>query len=183
MNLDLRWRLLLILALTALCAYAVYPPTQQIRLGLDLKGGIHMVMRVKTDDAMKAELDLTSERIRSALGEKGLAPRAINPDGVRAVVLEGVDPARTGEVQDLLSRQVDRYQISVPGGGRLRMQLKASEETNIRDSAVRQALETIRTRVDKFRVAEPTIQRQGTGAGAARVLPQRPGAEHPETVK
>ncbi len=53
MNLDLRWRLLLILALTALCAYAVYPPTQQIRLGLDLKGGIHMVMRVKTDDAMK----------------------------------------------------------------------------------------------------------------------------------
>jgi len=183
MNLDLRWRLLLIFALLVVCVWAIYPPAEKIHLGLDLKGGIHMVMRVKTDDAVKAELDLSQERIRSALGEKGLAPQKTSSDGVDALVLEGVDSSRIGEVRDLLARQFPQYQVSSPGPGRLRLQLKAQEENAIRDSAVRQALETIRTRVDKFGVAEPTIQRQGTGAHADRVLIQLPGVEDPERVK
>src|SRR2546427_1251962 len=183
MNLDLRWRLLLIFALLVVCVWAIYPPAEKIHLGLDLKGGIHMVMRVKTDDAVKAELDLSQERIRSALGEKGLAPQKTSADGVDALVLEGVDSARIGEVRDLLARQFPQYQVSSPGPGRLRLQLKAQEENAIRDSAVRQALETIRTRVDKFGVAEPTIQRQGSGATADRILIQLPGVENPERVK
>src|SRR3989442_8456275 len=183
MNLDLRWRLLLTFALLVICVWAVYPPAEKIHLGLDLKGGIHMVMRVKTDDAVKAEIDLSQERIRSALGEKGLAAQKTSADGVDAMILEGIDSARIGEIRDLLARQFPQYQASSPGPGRLRLQLKAQDENGIRDSAVRQALETIRTRVDKFGVAEPTIQRQGTGAHADRVLVQLPGVEDPERVK
>src|SRR5438093_4558378 len=119
-----------------------------------------MVMRVKTDDAVKAEIDLSQERIRSALGEKGLAPQKSSAEGADAIILEGVDSARVGEIRDQLTRQFPQYQVSVPGAGRLRLQLRAQDENAIRDSAVRQALETIRTRVDKFGVAEPTIQRQ-----------------------
>src|SRR3989442_9011244 len=152
MNLDLRWRLLLILALLVICVWAVYPPAEKIHLGLDLKGGIHMVMRVKTDDAVKAEIDLSQERIRSTLGEKGLAPQKTLADGVAAMILEGVDSARTGEIRDLLGKQFPQYQVTSPGPGRLRLQLRAQDENAIRDSAVRQALETIRTRVDKFGV-------------------------------
>jgi preprotein translocase subunit SecD len=87
MNLELRWRILMILGATALCVWAIYPPAEKIHLGLDLKGGIHMVMRVKTDDAVKAEVDLTQERIRSALGEKGLAPAKIAAEGLDAITL------------------------------------------------------------------------------------------------
>src|SRR5215510_10101825 len=116
MNLELRWRILLILASTALCVWAIYPPAEKIHLGLDLKGGIHMVMRVKTDDAVKAEVDLSQERIRSALGEKGLAPAKIAADGLDAIVLEGIDPARSGEVRDLLATQFRQYAISSSGG-------------------------------------------------------------------
>src|SRR5712691_13472051 len=101
MNLDLRWRLLLIFALLVLCVLAIYPPSEKIHLGLDLKGGIHMVMRVRTDDAVKAEIDLSQERIRAALGEKGLAPQKSSAEGLKAMVLEGVDAARAGEVRDL----------------------------------------------------------------------------------
>jgi preprotein translocase subunit SecD len=183
MRLELRWRLLLILGLTVLCVLAIYPPSEKIHLGLDLKGGIHMVMRVRTDDAVKAEIDLSQERIRAALGEKGLAPAKISAEGLKAIVLEGVDAARVGEVRDLLALQFPQYSVSSPGGGRLRLELKAKDETTIRDSAVKQALETIRTRVDKFGVAEPTIQRQGTGTGADRILIQLPGVENPERVK
>jgi preprotein translocase subunit SecD len=184
MNLDLRWRILLILGLTALCVVAIYPPSEKIHLGLDLKGGIHMVMRVKTDDAVKAEIDVTQERIRSALGEKGLAPAKISADGLDAILLEGVDAARLGEIRDILTTQFGaRYAISSPSPDRLRLLLKPNEETQTRDMAVRQALETIRTRVDKFGVAEPTIQRQGSGAAADRILIQLPGVENPERVK
>ena len=183
MNLDLRWRLGLTFGLLVVCLLAVYPPAEKIHLGLDLKGGIHMVMRVKTDDAVKAEIDLAQEKIRSALGEKGLAPAKISADGMNAILLEGVDAARVGEIRDLLTRQFGQYSISTPGAGRLRLQLKPNEEAALRDSSVRQALETIRTRVDKFGVAEPTIQRQGSGARADRILIQLPGVEEPERVK
>ena len=183
MNLDLRWRLILSFGLLVVCLYAVYPPSEKIHLGLDLKGGIHMVMRVKTDDAVKAEVDLSQEKIRSALGEKGLAPAKISADGLNAILMEGVDTARMGEVRDLLSSQFLQYNVTTVGSGRLRLQLSPKEESDIRDSSVRQALETIRTRVDKFGVAEPTIQRQGTGARADRILIQLPGVEDPERVK
>jgi preprotein translocase subunit SecD len=183
MNLDIRWRLLITLAIVVVSCLVLYPPGEKIHLGLDLKGGIHMVMRVKTDDAVRAEIDLSQERIRAALGEKGLAPQRVAPDGINALLLDGVDPARTGEVRDLLGRQFPQFQISAPGPGSLRAQLKPADEAGIRDSAVRQALETIRTRVDRFGVAEPTIQRQGTGARADRILVQLPGVEDPERVK
>ncbi|HKB07750.1 MAG TPA: hypothetical protein VKF61_05665, partial [Candidatus Polarisedimenticolia bacterium] len=183
MNLELRWRILMILGSTALCVWAIYPPAEKIHLGLDLKGGIHMVMRVKTDDAVKAEVDLTQERIRSALGEKGLAPAKIAAEGLDAIALEGLDTARIGEIRDLLTQQFGHYVLSSPASGRLLLQLRPNEESSIRDAAVRQALETIRTRVDKFGVAEPTIQRQGSGAAADRVLIQLPGVENPERVK
>ncbi|HEU4403253.1 MAG TPA: protein translocase subunit SecD [Candidatus Polarisedimenticolia bacterium] len=180
---DVRWRLLLSLGILALCAYVVYPPATTIHLGLDLKGGIHMVLRVKTDDAVKAEIDLSTERIRAALGEKGLAPEKIAADGTDSMLLSGVEAARLGEASDLLKTQFPQYQVASPGGNRLRLTLRASDEAAIRDSAVRQALETIRTRVDKFGVAEPTIQRQGVGAKNDRILVQLPGVEDPERVK
>lgn len=181
--LDTRYRLLLIAVLVVICVVLINPPGQKINLGLDLKGGIHMVMRVKTDDAVKAEIDLMQQRIRSTLGEKGLAPTAIAPEGLDGLSLSGLDPARFGEAQEILRTQFSQYQQQSPGGGRLRLTLSAQEESAIRDSAVRQAIETIRNRVDKFGVAEPTIQRQGSGAKNDRILVQLPGVENPERVK
>ncbi|PYS95715.1 MAG: protein translocase subunit SecD [Acidobacteria bacterium] len=180
---DLRWRLVSILVVVGICVALVYPPAAKIHLGLDLKGGIHMVMRVKTDDAVKAEIDLSQSRIRQALGEKGLAPQQISTEGLDAMVLSGIDASRTSEARDLVRSQFQQYDVQSPGPGRLRLQLRPSEEAAIRDSAVRQALETIRTRVDKFGVAEPTIQREGIGAKAERILVQLPGVEDPERVK
>ncbi len=181
--LGLRGRLVLITVLTAICLYVVYPPAQKIHLGLDLKGGIHMVMRVKTDDAVRAEIDLAQQRIRSALGEKGLAPSESSAEGRNAMTLSGIDSARLDEAREILRTQFPEYQVSTVGPGRLRLELSAAAESALRDSSVRQALETIRTRVDKFGVAEPTIQRQGLGPKAERILIQLPGVEDPERVK
>jgi preprotein translocase subunit SecD len=180
---DIRVRIAIVLGLALLCIFLVYPIDESINLGLDLRGGIHIVMRVKTNDALKAEIDLSSERIRSALTEKGIAPESIEQDGTDAVVVSGIDEERLDEARSTIREQFPQFTVSAAGSGGLRMALRAEEISAIRDSTVRQALETIRNRVDKFGVSEPTIQRQGVGPDADRILIQLPGVDDPERVK
>ena len=53
MNKNLRWKLIAILAVIVIRAWAIYPPSREVRLGLDLKGGVHLVLQVQTDDALR----------------------------------------------------------------------------------------------------------------------------------
>jgi preprotein translocase subunit SecD len=183
MNLgDVRVRMAIVLALAGLCLYMVYPVDRTISLGLDLKGGIHLVMRVRTDDAVKATVDLDRERIRAALAEKGIVPAKIDIEGTTTVLFSGIDPARVQDARQLVGDQYPQYTVQGTGGGILRLTLRPQDESGIRDSAVRQALETIRNRIDKFGVAEPTIQRKGVGPQADQIVIQLPGVEDPERV-
>ena len=60
---NLRWKVLTILAVVALAIFAFYPPSQKVRLGLDLKGGVHLVLRVVTDDALRLEVQTSADRV------------------------------------------------------------------------------------------------------------------------
>ena len=64
---DVRWRVALTLAIVGLSVWAFYPPDKKINLGLDLKGGVHLVLRVQTDDALRSETETTVERLRDNL--------------------------------------------------------------------------------------------------------------------
>ncbi|HKQ97709.1 MAG TPA: protein translocase subunit SecD [Candidatus Polarisedimenticolia bacterium] len=180
---DVRVRLAVTLAVILGCVYLIYPMERTINLGLDLKGGVHMVMRVRTDDAVKAEVDLARERIRSVLSEKGIAALPSPDEEKGAFTITGIDGARVDEARTLIRDQYPQYSIDAPAAGALRMSLRTTDEGGIRDSAVRQALETIRTRIDKFGVAEPVIQRKGVGPQADQIVVQLPGVEDPERVK
>ena len=183
-GLDIRIRLVIIAAIIVACAFVAFPPQEKVNLGLDLKGGIHLVMQVHTDDAVKAEIDLSMDRIRASLAEEGMEPTSVKPDGLNAMILTGIDPGRTGEARDFLRGQFNQFRGTDQGNGTLRLQLTQVDEGKTRDSAVRQALETIRNRVDKFGVAEPTIQRTGgLASDRDRILIQLPGVEDPERVK
>src|SRR5687768_18535194 len=74
---DVRWRLTLTALVIGLAVWAFYPPHQKINLGLDLKGGVHLVLRVHTDDALRAEAETTSERLRDALTRAGVQHTAV----------------------------------------------------------------------------------------------------------
>jgi preprotein translocase subunit SecD len=63
MSKNLRWKVLVIVGVTALAIFSFYPPDQKVRLGLDLKGGVHLVMRVQTDDALRLETQTTADRL------------------------------------------------------------------------------------------------------------------------
>ena len=64
MNKNLRWKLIAIIAVIVICAWAIYPPSKTVRLGLDLKGGVHLVLQVQTDDALRLETETEMARLR-----------------------------------------------------------------------------------------------------------------------
>ena len=179
---DVRVRLAIVLGSVILCAALIYPLHKTINLGLDLRGGIHMVMRVRTDDAVKAEIDLARERIRNALKEKGIVASSFDSPAFDALTVAGIDPARLDEARTIIRDTFQQYAVEGSGGA-LTLRLRPADESAIRDSAVRQALETIRTRIDKFGVAEPVIQRKGVGPQADQIVVQLPGVDDPERVK
>jgi preprotein translocase subunit SecD len=72
MQKNLRNKIILILVVVGLAVWAIYPPATKVNLGLDLKGGIHLVMRVHTDDALRFETEATVERLREALSRAGV---------------------------------------------------------------------------------------------------------------
>ena len=93
MSKNLRWKVLVILGVVALSVFAFYPPDQKVRLGLDLKGGVHLVMRVQTDDALRLETQTTADRLAEQLKtanipvgarHRGRAPTSFSVSGVPA---------------------------------------------------------------------------------------------------
>ena len=87
MTKNLRWRLLAIVAVVALGVWMIYPIDQKVRLGLDLKGGVHLVLRVQTDEALRVESETSMERMRSELakaGATGVTATVVDPDHLRA---------------------------------------------------------------------------------------------------
>src|SRR5688500_2960931 len=103
---NLRWRLLAIAAVAALGVWMLYPLDQKVRLGLDLKGGVHLVLRVQTDDALRVESEVSMERLRSELakaGATGVTATVVSPT---AFELRGV-PEAQGQLVGQLATEIE----------------------------------------------------------------------------
>ena len=77
MSKNVQWKLIAIIAVTALSGLAIYPPAERIRLGLDLAGGVHMVLRVQTDDALRVETETAAEQLGEQLDLEGIIVAAV----------------------------------------------------------------------------------------------------------
>ncbi len=180
MQRKLTWRWALIGVITAAAAFMMWPASEKIHLGLDLRGGIHLVLQVNTGDAVRAEVDDAMERVRGDLTEKGFAPtdmqRLPDNNGFRFKPAGNTDPKALDKVVD------DRLaEFSVGRGVAITATLRPEVSRTIKDLAVRQGLETIRNRIDQFGVSEPVIQRQGLEGD--RIVVQLPDIDDPLRVK
>ena len=174
MNKNLQWKLLAIIAVAALSALAIYPPEEKIRLGLDLEGGVHMVLRVQTDDALQLESETAAEQLGEQLSLQGIevaSSVAVEPTTIR---VEGVPSDRDAEfrqiAEDLVSLSYDR-ETGVSGSYTYRM--RGPVESSLREESVRQALQTIERRVNELGVAEPIVAPYSVGGD--QILVQLPG--------
>ena len=106
---NLKWRIGLIAVVIGLSIWAFVPPEQKVKLGLDLKGGVHLVLRVKTDDALKVETDTTVERLRDALTRNGVAFSKIEATSTTEFRVEGIQDdaafrAQAADVETVFDR-------------------------------------------------------------------------------
>jgi len=177
----LMWRVGLILVVVGLAVWAMYPPQEKIHLGLDLRGGIHLVLRVNTDDTLKAELDDALQRLVSQAKDEGitLGRAEVKPDE-HLFTIEVPPETDTAKLNEIVGRYLPEFKVE-RGAGVWTFRLPDNVVRDIRDKAVRQALETIRNRIDQFGVSEPVIQRQGLESD--RILVQLPGVDDPGRVK
>jgi preprotein translocase subunit SecD len=156
---NVRWRLFLTLAVVGLSIWAFYPLDKKLNLGLDLKGGVHLVLRVQTEDALKAETETTVERLRDSLTRAGVQFSKLEmtaPDAFRIEGLSDDAAFRTASAADAES-VYDR----ISGAGGYSFKMKPNIAVQLGTETVTQALTTIERRVNELGVAEPVIARQG----------------------
>ena len=160
--------------------------SQNISLGLDLKGGSHLVMRVKTDDYLKT---LTENNAQAALNAAldAKLPVTGNPttaeNGNYSVTLNLSDPAQSQAVIDEVKKKVDftSWTENVAGNN-ISWSIPAAIQEVLKKQAVEQALKIIESRINAYGVKEPTLQRHGAES-SGQILLQMPGVDDPERVK
>lgn len=155
-------------------------PNQVISRGLDLQGGLYLLMQVKTDEAVEQTAENMVDEIKGVLRQKRLRYRSLERKGIDTVTLRLSDSSKPEQIRALLKSDFPRTQLTEEIAGKVwNISLLPKATLEIRKFAVEQSIETIRSRIDQFGVSEPTIQRQGQ----ERILIQLPGLEDPARAK
>ena len=195
MNSNLRWKVITILVVLIVFAgvgvypivaahFGVHSPAwlmeKQLKLGLDLQGGVHLELRVRTDDALKAETENEMLRIADALDKAGIPAKTSQPDATHFVV-EGVPSDKDAGFKDATGDVLTNFDRSPGVNGSYTFAMKPNVQVNLREEAVTQARETIERRINELGVAEPQIAIQG--ANSDQILVQLPGVTDVERAK
>ncbi len=198
MNKNLSWRLAIIVATLLVFLFGIFgipqsfsgegllaAMTKRIQLGLDLKGGTHLILQVQVNDAVKIDSDNAIEVLKEQLNKRKIAFADIsqsdlqnNPD---KVVLKGVPTEGRKDLLDIVSERLPEYNVSPGPENTYTLTMKPQTLSELKSKAVTQAIETIRNRIDSLGVSEPTIQEHGLGQ--YQILVQLPGVDDPERVK
>ena len=186
---NFSWKLILVFAIIVAAIVYVLPtfkpglwPHKQINLGLDLQGGMHLVLEVDTAKAVESQVERLLEEIRDQLRKEQLRNVSLARIEGNKISATVQDPQTLEKFNALLKSDFDFLKRSPRTEGDasiIILTLPESEAENTKKLAVDQALETIRNRIDQFGVAEPDIRRQGKN----RILIQLPGIKNPDRAK
>lgn len=152
---------------------------QGLSLGLDLQGGIHLVLEVEEERAVEIAVDRFGKAVEDLFDEKTIAFDDVSREGSNGLSIELQKESDVDEVQALLSASFPSFVLQQNSGTRLEYELSPDDVERIKTSAINQALETIRNRIDQFGVAEPLIQRLGIN----QIAIQLPGVQDPQRAK
>src|SRR5271169_490417 len=157
----------------------------RIHLGLDLKGGTHLILQVQVNDAINADTDRVVERLKDALKSANIAFGEISkPDPQNhpeLIQIKGVPPEQASDLRRIVSDKAPEYDLASGAENSWMLTMKPSVANDTKKKAVQQAIETIRNRIDQLGVSEPVIQEHGLGD--YQILVQLPGVDDPARVK
>jgi preprotein translocase subunit SecD len=180
---ELRVRATLYGAFLIACGVALWPVEERVKLGLDLKGGIHLVLQVMTDDALNATVDDGVQSARGQLMGKGITFAGAQRVDSRSFSVDGVEPARVKDVRDILLDyfRAPEWDVREQGEGRFLVRMSDFNVRQTKERTVAEAIRTLERRVNQLGVAEPVIAAHGSTGD--QILVQLPGVSDPEQAK
>ena len=189
-----KWKIAIVLAVCLLgVAYALpnfwggggdsdlpsWIPHKTVNLGLDLQGGAHLLVEVRTEAVVTQRLEALESTVRDVLRKEARVGYADLGVRNRSVVFTLRDPAAAEQVRRLIAEREPRLLIEIDGSGNARLTHDEETFAELAQSAVEQSIEIIRLRIDESGTRDPTVQRQG----ADRIIVQLPGERDPERIK
>ena len=156
-----------------------YLPSRGITLGLDLQGGIHMVLEVEEEKAVESLVERTASSIKDLLDAEKFPVESVKRTGSAELTVTLSGPDKKTDIAKKIEANYPNFIPKESPGNELVYHLREGEAIRIKDSATTQALETIRNRIDQFGVTEPLIQRQGP----KQIVIQLPGVKDSKRAK
>ena len=192
MNKNLLWKLLFIVGTMLFFLFGIFgipksfsgnglltALTDHIHLGLDLKGGTHLILQVQVNDAVNVDAQNAIEILKDQFRSHKINYTEIsqpdpqnNPD---RLVIKGVPPEARSDLRSIVQERLPEYDVTTGASDTWNLAMKPSNLSELKSRAVTQAIETIRNRVDALGVSEPTIQEHGLGQ--YQILVQLPGVD------
>ncbi|HSK11533.1 MAG TPA: protein translocase subunit SecD [Vicinamibacterales bacterium] len=179
---NLRWRIILIVVIVGACLWAIIPPAEKIRLGLDLKGGVHLVLQVNTEDALRLETETTAESLRAELEKAGVAGATVQASSPTEFQVSGLQPGQDTALRQATNALSIGWERESGVGGTYVYRMRGNRQSQLREESVAQAEQTILRRVDDLGVAEPVVTRHG-GTRGNQLLVQLPGVSEVARAK
>lgn len=153
----------------------------RIQLGLDLKGGLHLILQVMVDDAVNAETDRVVQTLKDELQKAHITFADISKPQPDQVEIKGVSLDAGSQLRGIVSDRLQEYDLTSGANNTWLLTMKPTALSDLKNRTVDQSIEAIRNRVDSLGVSEPTIQRNGMGTD--QILVQLPGVDDPGRVK
>jgi len=158
---------------------------QHIHLGLDLRGGTHLILQVQVNDAVNVDAQNAIEILKQQMRTRKIDYADItqpdqqnNPDHI---VIKGVQAGAYNDLQSIVQDRLPEYNINSGPQSSYNLSMKQQNLTELKNRAVAQAIQTIRNRIDTLGVSEPQIEEHGLGQ--YQILVQLPDVDDPERVK
>jgi preprotein translocase subunit SecD len=199
-NLRWKWTFIFAIVLLSLFGIAGFPTSKQdltrnlernIRLGLDLKGGSHIVLQIQVQDAFKAAADSAIESIQGALGKEQIPFAAIernDPSTIAdaksiQITVKGVPADRAPAFRRVVNDVVGQEWTLAGSGADYRLDIRGEAAARLTESTLKQSIQTLERKVNGLGVAEASVQSRGGSGGDTEILVQLPGVDDPVRVK
>jgi preprotein translocase subunit SecD len=200
MNPNLKWKVIFIFAVVLICLYTVVGlpslPTSlaqlkdnfahQIKLGLDLQGGTHLILQVQVQEAVAQETDQTVDRLTTAMRGKNIHYDEVRRVDDTHIIVRNVPSDQFAQFRDLLHDQFENTWAvsSAPGESNATLlTMRPTAVSAIQETTMTQTLETIERRINALGLTEPTIQPHGRVGQDNEILVQLPGEGDPASAK
>jgi preprotein translocase subunit SecD len=199
---NIRTRTIIIVAVVLACVVGIigFPTSlaalqrnwdNNIRLGLDLKGGSRLVLQVQVQDAAKAEADQTIERLKDDLKKQNVNWASIDrndpqtvqeTDGIQ-INIKGIPATQTSAFRNLINERYTEWVLTAENSTDYDLRMKPSDLVNLKRDTVDREIQTITNRINQLGLTEPSVQQYGQAANSYQILVQLPSIDDPARVK